>query len=184
MAELAGRWESIEGQQDAAFDALFAAEYARVVTIARRVLGDDQEAEDIAQDVFCDFYRRHPATAPYAGAWLHRASAHAALNSVRSRRRRARHEAAGIVERERLETGTDRLLDPAQAVEIAEQRDEVRIALAVLPKKSAAVLILRYSGLSYAEVAAALGVGIGQVGTLLRRAESGLRKEITHDTRS
>ena len=48
--------------------------------------------------------------------------------------------------------------------------------------KPAAVLVLRASGLSYAEVAQALGVGIGQVGTLLRRAEAALRKEVTSGT--
>ena len=63
-----------------------------------------------------------------------------------------------------------------------EQRQEVRQALARLPKKSATVLALRYSGLSYAEVAAALGVKTGQVGTLLRRAETALRKEMTDAT--
>jgi RNA polymerase sigma-70 factor (ECF subfamily) len=45
--------------------------------------------------------------------------------------------------------------------------------------KAAAVLVLRAGGLSYAEVAQSLGVGIGQVGTLLRRAEVALRKEVT-----
>ena len=48
--------------------------------------------------------------------------------------------------------------------------------------KPASVLVLRASGLSYAEVAQALGVGIGQVGTLLRRAESALRKEVSRGT--
>jgi RNA polymerase sigma-70 factor (ECF subfamily) len=48
--------------------------------------------------------------------------------------------------------------------------------------KPAAALVLRASGLSYAEVAQALGVGIGQIGTLLRRAEETLRKEVTRGT--
>ncbi|TME54766.1 MAG: RNA polymerase sigma factor, partial [Chloroflexi bacterium] len=48
--------------------------------------------------------------------------------------------------------------------------------------KPAAALAMRASGLSYAEVAQALGVGIGQVGTLLRRAEASLRKEVTRGT--
>ncbi|MDR0359965.1 MAG: hypothetical protein LBJ87_10965 [bacterium] len=52
-----------------------------------------------------------------------------------------------------------------------------------LPTKTATVLALRYSGLSYVEVAQALGVGTGQIGTLLRRAESALRKEM-HDATS
>jgi DNA-directed RNA polymerase specialized sigma24 family protein len=44
------------------------------------------------------------------------------------------------------------------------------------------VLVLRSSGLSYAEVAQAIGVGTGQIGTLLRRAEAALRKEVTRGT--
>ena len=63
-----------------------------------------------------------------------------------------------------------------------EQRQEVRQALARLPRKSATVLALRYSGLSYAEVAEALGVKTGQIGTLLRRAELALRKEMKDAT--
>ena len=68
--------------------------------------------------------------------------------------------------------------DPERVVESQETRRQVREALARLPRKPAAVLTLRYSGLSYAEVADALGVGVGQVGTLLRRAEAALRKEV------
>jgi RNA polymerase sigma-70 factor (ECF subfamily) len=58
----------------------------------------------------------------------------------------------------------------------------VQAALSRLPERSAAVLALRYSGLSYAEVAAALGVKTNAVGTLLRRAEAALRKEMSHGT--
>ena len=47
-----------------AFESLFRAEYSRVVGIAQRVLGDQAEAEDVAQDVFVSFYRGHPADAP------------------------------------------------------------------------------------------------------------------------
>jgi len=41
------------------------------------------------------------------------------------------------------------------------------------------VLALRYSGLSYAEVAEAMGIVVGQVGTVLRRAEARLKREVT-----
>src|SRR6185503_13526983 len=51
-----------------AFESLFRAEYARVVGIAHRVLADQAEAEDVAQDVFVSFYRSHPAEASYAPA--------------------------------------------------------------------------------------------------------------------
>ena len=158
------------------FEALFTAEYPRVAGLANRVLGDPHEAEDVAQEVFIDFHRLHSASAQYAPAWLHRAAAHAALNRLRGARRRQRRELA-----QAAEEGTG-ILDPQMQVEVNEDRREVRRALGRLAPKPAAVLVLRASGLSYAEVAQALGVGIGQVGTLLRRAESALRKEVTRGT--
>jgi RNA polymerase sigma-70 factor (ECF subfamily) len=44
--------------------------------------------------------------------------------------------------------------------------------------------VLRHSGLSYAEIAEAMEVRIGQIGTMLRRAEARFRKEVDHATRS
>jgi len=154
-----------------AFDRLFLAEYARVVNIANRVLADPAEAEDVAQEVFIAYSRKHSPLADFAPAWLHRAAWHAALNRVRGRRRRNAREAGTVV--------TDAGLDPADAVVDADQRRLVREAMARLPEKQAAVLALRYSGLSYAEVAGSMGVRIGQVGTMLRRAEARLRQEVS-----
>ena len=161
---------------DEAFEDLFTAEYARVVRIANRVLADPPEAEDVAQDVFIDFHRLHSATADYAPAWLHRAAAHASLNRLRGTRRRQRREVAQAIEE------GDHTLDPQKQAEVNEDRRQVRAALRRMAPKPATVLVLRASGLSYAEVAQALGVGIGQVGTLLRRAEAALRKEVTRGT--
>jgi len=175
VAVLASDSVRVRDRDSGAFDELFAREYRRVVGIAYRVLQNGAEAEDVAQDVFCDFLRRHPADAPYAGPWLYRATTHAALNAVRGRKRRQRREEMG-----QPALATDP--GPEQAVITGENRIEVRSALARLSEKQAAILVLRYSGLSYAEVAEALGVKIGQVGTLLRRAETALRKELGYDT--
>ena len=173
---LGARRMTAASSDEAAFEALFTSEYARVVGIANRVLADGNEAEDVAQEVFIDFHRLHSASADYAPAWLHRAAAHESLNRLRGSRRRQKREVAHV-----LREG-DRTLDPQQQVEVNEDRRQVRAALARLAPKPAAVLVLRASGLSYAEVAKALGVGIGQVGTLLRRAEAALRKEVTRGT--
>ena len=164
-----------KSEQDA-FEALFKAEYGRVASIANRVLADPQEAEDVAQEVFIDFHRLHPASSPYAGPWLYRAAAHAALNRLRGRKRRERREQAQAPHE------ASSSLDPQKVVEANEDRLRVRRALAKLPAKPAAVLVLRSSGLSYAEVAEALGVRTGQIGTLLRRAEEALRKEVDRVT--
>jgi RNA polymerase sigma factor (sigma-70 family) len=158
------------------FEALFKAEYGRVAGIANRVLADPHEAEDVAQEVFVDFHRLHSASAQYATAWLHRAAAHTALNRLRGARRRQRREVAQAAEE------TDRTVDPQKLLEVSEDRRALRQALARMAPKPAAVLVLRASGLSYAEVAQALGVGIGQVVTLLRRAEAALRMEVVRGT--
>ena len=156
-----------------AFEELFRKEYARVVAIAHRVVVDADEAEDIAQDVFVSFYRKHPAEARYAAPWLYAAAAHTALNVLRSRERRGKRDAVEALRRD------SQIPDPEQAAETAETRSEVRAALGRLPDRSAALLVLRYSGLSYDEIAAALGLRQSSIGTLLRRAEDAFRKEIT-----
>ena len=158
------------------FERLFVEEYPRVVGIANRVLADRQEAEDVAQEVFVDFHRLHRPDAPYAAPWLHRAAAHAALNVIRSRTRRARRENAFG------ENFPSTAPDPAVKAEQNETRRLVRRALLQLPAKSATVLALRYGGLSYAEVASAIGVNVGQIGTLLKRAEAALRREVERGT--
>jgi RNA polymerase sigma factor (sigma-70 family) len=166
------RGMTVTRSEDEAFEALFAAEYRRVVGIASRVLADTHEAEDVAQEVFLDFHRRHSASADYAPAWLHRAAAHTSLNRLRGSRRRQKRELAQAI------AEGDKTVDPQKQAEVEEDRRRLRAGLARLAPKPAAVLVLRASGLSYAEVAQALGVGVGQIGTLLRRAEETLRKEV------
>jgi RNA polymerase sigma-70 factor (ECF subfamily) len=163
----------LAGAISPAFETLFRTEYARVVAIAHRVLADEAEAEDVAQDVFVSFYRAHPADASYGPAWLHAAAAHAALNALRGRDRRARREAT-----QAMPIDVAAVDDPAEIVTASETRDEVRAVLARLPERSAAMLALRYAGLSYAEIAAALDVRASSVGTLLRRAEDAFRREL------
>jgi len=162
------------------FEALFLAQYPRVVAIARRVLLDGHLAEDVAQEVFAAFYRSARATEPsHAARWLHAAAAHTALNILRGNRRRARREAQDTRSHAFSHDALAHDANPQQVVESREHRTEVRAALKRLPPKYAAVLVLRHAGLSYAEIAAALDTGINQIGTILARAESAFKKEIS-----
>jgi RNA polymerase sigma factor (sigma-70 family) len=155
-------------------DAVFRRDYQLVVGVAARVLGSRDQAEDVAQDVFLSF-GHSSVPASEARGWLCVAAAHTALNLLRSgRRRAAREEAvaagdAGVVS------------DVAETVVTLEERSRVRSALVRLPAKQAVALVLRHSGLSYAEVAAALDLSPSSVGTTVRRAESALRKELIRD---
>jgi RNA polymerase sigma factor (sigma-70 family) len=179
MATMASRWMKVE-DQPSGFDRLFIAEYDRVVRIAYRIVGRLDEAEDVAQEVFCSFYRNHSADAFYATAWLHRAAAHSALNHIRSQKRRVRREMTEAMDSQRLQQSAEWSLDPEHSAEANERHQEVRDALSRLSPKSASVLALRHSGLSYSEVAEATNVNVSQVGTLLRRAENALKKEMDH----
>src|SRR5438477_9980886 len=123
---LGARRMAAASSEEAAFEALFTSEYARVVRIANRVLADAHESEDVAQEVFIDFHRLHSARAQYAPAWLHRAAAHAALNRLRGAKRRQRRELAQAPDED------DRTLDPQKQLELNEDRRQVRHALARL----------------------------------------------------
>lgn len=155
------------------FERLFLQEYPKVVAIAYRVLADRTAAEDVAQEVFLKFHRSLSPDSERASGWLHAAAVHSALNVIRGERRRAQREAAHA-----KAAGVGAIPNPEAMVEEAEDRRQVRRALARLPKRTAAVLLLRHSGLSYAEVATAVGMKVGNVGTVLRRAEQSLRKEV------
>ena len=155
---------------------VFRTAYGRVVAVAARVLGSRDEAEDVAQEVFLTF-GRSSVPAVEAPAWLSVAAAHTALNHLRSgRRRTSREEAAGAAEAVAPDT--------ADTVVTRDERRRVRQALARLPHRQAVALVLRHSGLSYAEVAAALDLSPGSVGTTVRRAEATLRKELNRNASS
>ncbi len=161
---------SARGALRADLDVVFRREYRQVVGVAARVLGSTDQAEDVAQEVFLSF-ARSSVPADEAGGWLTVAATHTALNLLRSgRRRSAREEAA--------DDGQPLVPDVADLVITRDERSSVRAALARLPHKQAAALVLRHSGLSYAEVAAALDMSPGSVGTTVRRAESVLLKEL------
>ena len=156
---------------------VFRRDYPLVVGVAARVLGSRDLAEDVAQEVFLSFGR---TTVPVSEArgWLSVAAAHTALNVVRSGRRRSAREEAAAVAQDTV------VSDVADTVVTREERRAVRSALGRLPRAQAVALVLRHSGLSYADVAAALDLSPTSVGTTVRRAESALRKELNRHASS
>jgi RNA polymerase sigma factor (sigma-70 family) len=160
------------------FEAFFKSNYQAVVGIAQAVVGDVHSAQDVAQDVFIAAERRFGDTAnsTHAAAWVRVAAAHSALNAVRGqRRRRLRHIRAA---------NPSALMDPEEMVLDRVSQQQVRSALGRLPRRNATVLVLRHSGLSYTEIAELMNVKVGQVGTMLRRSEAALRKEMENAPRT
>lgn len=160
------------------FDALFLRHYRRVHGILRRLLGSDEEAEDAAQEVFLRLYRQEtpPTDDQGLGRWLARVATNLGLNILRADRRQRNHLQHSAVLDRAEEPVREERQDPARAALAEEETAIVRAALDGMSDRARALLILRSSGLAYAEIAEALEIAPGSVGTLLARAEREFRK--------
>lgn len=166
--------------EDDRFAEVFRRHYPRLVGLARRVLGDGAEAEDVAQEALLAL-RTDPVAVrgdDDVAAWLSRVVTNRSLNRVRGRRR-ADVRAQVAAARELRLPGDG----PDDAAVDADERERVRAALAVLPERQATALLLRHAGHSDREIAAALGVAEGSVGVLLARGERAFRRAHEEMTR-
>ena len=156
---------------ESAFEALFLDHYSRVVAVLVRLVGERPRAEELANDVFWRAYRQHDLvnSKGNVGGWLYRTATNLGIDALRAAGRRRHYEdAAG---RARIECGAA-AADPLGDLLRAERQQRVRAVLARLKPGQAQILVLRASGLSYQELAEALGVKRGSVGTMLIRAEA------------
>jgi RNA polymerase sigma-70 factor (ECF subfamily) len=156
----------------AAFEAVFKEHWSLVYGVIVRVLGDADEAEDLSLEIFYSLYRKVQHDVKLAKihnlrAWLYRTATNKALNGLRSRRRRAYYEGQAGAH----VLAENSAANPVEEAERVEERARVRAVLSRMKVRDAQLLLLRYTGLSYAEVAEALDIAPGSVGTLLARAE-------------
>lgn len=157
--------ERVRRGDEAAFEVLFLRHYGQVYRVLYNLVGTREEAEDLAQETFLALYHHPPA--PGGGAaligWLCRVALNRGYNALRGQRR-AQHRIERLAE-------PPEQIDPHGEVLRAEERARVRAAIAELPERQGRLLLLRYAGLSYGEIATALDVAASSVGTLLARAE-------------
>jgi len=92
-----------------------------------------------------------------------------ALDHLKKEKRRERYESLGSF--------FGIAASPDRVVEQSQDRARVRQALAALKPEQAGLILMRAEGFSYSEIAAALSLNPGSVGTLLARAEQTFRKE-------
>lgn len=166
-------------RQGARFETLFLRHYGRVFGILRRLLGSDEAAEDAAQEVFLRLYRQETLPTDEVGLrrWLARVATNLALNILRADRRQRSHLQHSAVLDRAEEPVREERHDPARVALAHEETATVRAALNGMSERAQSLLILRNSGLAYAEIADALGIAPGSVGTLLARAEREFRKQ-------
>lgn len=157
------------GISNTTFRVLFELHYAPLCRRLTALTGDPALAEDIAQESFLRFYLAPPPDLSNPGAWLNRVAVNLAYNELKRARRRGPLEL--------LAAGKGQAV-PADPVEEAERREDmqrVRAALDRLTPRERFALLLRHSGYSYAEIAAAIHVAPSSVGTILARAQRSFR---------
>ena len=164
------------------FVAVFRERYRDLYGLAYRLLGDHGEAEDVVQETFLRLDGHAVLDRPdeEVAAWLRRVCLNTAYNRLRGQRRATeRLDRAGRAER--VDDEADASATPLLDVLRAEQQQVVRRALASLPERQRACLLLRHAGYSYAEIAATLDLAVGSVGVLLARGERAFRDAYLDD---
>ncbi len=152
--------------EKAAFVALVRLYQSSFLNIARRMLGDSSEAEDVVQRAFLSIYVNAASYRPdrKASTWLYRILTNECIDTWRKRRR----EWA-------LGPARFSMARPCAGAE----RADLRSALLAVPPEARSILLLAYcEGLSYREIAEARGVSINTVKTQLRRAKGIIRSRL------
>jgi RNA polymerase sigma-70 factor (ECF subfamily) len=183
--------ERLKRGDEEAFEALVRSHSARLIAVAKRILGEEDLARDAVQEAFLNVFRAIDGFNGDArlSSWLHRIVANAALAKLRKRRRRAEsfltEEFGGGPDGDPL----DRTAAPEGASEAADdtlvrhqERALVRDCIARMKESHRTVLMLRYiEEFDTEQTARILGVAPNTVKTRLLRARDALRVHIERE---
>lgn len=170
----------MEGDE-AAFVALVDMYRDRAVNVAFRYLGDRASAEDLAQEAFVRVWQRRERFDPSQdfSPWFYRILTNLCLDHLRREEQRGGHLSL-VSDDEGPETPpSSETASPAEHVERQELSARVQSALKMLPDRQRMALVLQhYEGLSYDDIAEAMGCSRGTVDGLLSRARATLRDRL------
>jgi RNA polymerase sigma-70 factor (ECF subfamily) len=176
--------EFLRGKQRS-FDSLVMRYQDRVFNMCYRILGDYDEADDCAQDIFLKVFRslsRFRFESKFS-TWLYRITVNGCKNRLASATRRRNRcmvrlngdpavEAPGIEIR-------DNGSSPSKAFERKEREHLIQRAIQSLPDSQRVVVVLRdIEGLPYGEISKLSGMNPGTVKSKLARARRKLRKKL------
>lgn len=147
------------------FDETFDRHYPGLMRYCHRLTGDRDLAEDIAQESMVRLFKREIG-GPEASvrAWLFKTATHLVRDDYRVAKNRLRL----LEQHPVLPSGPE---SPEREVERRETRALAREVLDMLAERDKEILLMRYSGCSYRDIAEAIDVAVTSVGTLLARAE-------------
>jgi RNA polymerase sigma-70 factor, ECF subfamily len=164
--------EACLAAQPGAFDLIVERHRRHVYQLCYRFVSNHEDATDLSQDVFIRAYRglRKFRGHSSLGTWLYRIGVNVCLNRLNSKSPRTEP----IEEQQHIDTGSESV--PERMLR-AERATRVRDAIAQLPRKQRATVILRmYHELSHQEIASTLGSSVGAVKANFFHALGNLKK--------
>lgn len=176
--------EALKRGEESAYEVMVITHGGRMLAVAKRMLGNEEDARDALQEAFVQAFRGLARFAGQAqlGTWLHRIVVNAALMRMRSRRSRPEESIEELLPRfdedgHAVQTYEDWTDSPHRLLENRQVRALVRESIERLPETHRTVLVLRdIEELSTAEVAEILGISENAVKIRLHRARQALRE--------
>lgn len=166
--------ERIRAGDESAFDTVFRSHYAHLVRMAESVVREQALAEEVAQEVMLELWRRRESLQieQTFRAYLLRSTRNRALNQVRHQRVVAREAAIAAIDSPSAPSAEDEMLG-------TELEQAVRAAIDGLPEKYREVFQLsRDQGLRYAEIAVTLDISVKTVEKRMGQALAELRERL------
>lgn len=175
----------VKDGEDAAFAQIVERYQNRLVGIFTNMFADSALAEDLSQEVFLRIYRARQGYEPTAklSTWIFQIANNLASNSRRSKGRKKEVQfKASTSGSQPVQFGEDNVVEksglmPTRQLDKAELMERVQVAMQSLNERQRmAVLLHRFEGMSYADIAAAMDLSPQAVKSLLSRARENLRE--------
>jgi len=180
--------DGIDSRIGLTFDELFERYRSMVFNLAYQILGDREEALDVAQEVFLAIYRKMDTFRGESSlkTWIYRIAARRAANRFRWWNRLRRRGTVSLEEhlsknpeRELAWDLTSKTQSPEDVLLMQEEREEVKRMLNELPPQQRVAVIMRdIEGLSYEEIAESLNVSLGTIKSRIARGREILKHHL------
>jgi len=173
-------------KKDSHFEEIYYSEAHKVLNLCFRMLGDEQTARDLAQDIWIQVYQHLDSFEGRSAisTWIYRITINRIINYLKQKKRRFWQNLLEMdifnlakTEEETSYINNQVEKDPLEGLQKSELEKIVWNCILKLPAKQRIPLILfRYQGLSYKEIADILGVSLSSVESRLHRAKKKLQK--------
>ena len=168
-----------------AFEELVLRYQNRLLTILEHLVGNREQAEDLAQETFLRVFRARERYEPGAkfSTWLFTIANNVASNALRSRSRRrevgvpeGNGDQSGAMQLDQLAKAASGFM-PTRNLDKTEQAEMVRHAVAALSERQRmALLLAKFEGMSYQDIADSMGLSVQAIKSLLSRARVNLKE--------